>query len=61
MELLLVFIVTVALLYVNDDMAYKRGRNRVIWFLFGLIVSPLLSMFLLWCLGEKNENPSTGM
>lgn len=36
-------------------MASKRGRSGLFWFLFTLILSPVISVPTLFCLGEKRK------
>ncbi|NOD46379.1 hypothetical protein GS624_03550 [Ruegeria sp. HKCCD5849] len=39
-------------------MAGRRNRSGLIWFLIGLVGSPLLAILLLLALGDAPEQPS---
>lgn len=47
--------IIIALFVVTMSMAKKRGRSQFGWFLFSLIFSPILSMILLFLLGETEN------
>ena len=52
MFLIAVFIVG---LWIVSEVAKKRGRNKVGWMLFSLVITPVIASFFLVCLGEKEE------
>ena len=50
---IVLFIIT--LLVIPVKMATKRGRSGFLWFMFSLLLSPVLSMLLIYFLGETDE------
>ncbi len=46
-------LITLFLIFLPIPLAMKRDRNPVLWFLAGLILSPLLTIPLLLILGQK--------
>ncbi len=56
---LIVLLVLVVWLYILPiTMAGRRNRSGLIWFLIGLVGSPLLAILLLLALGDAPEQPS---
>ena len=54
--ILLLLIVWIGLCMIPASMAEKRGRSKIGWFLLSFfLLSPLLGMFCLLCLGETEE------
>ncbi|WP_170790546.1 hypothetical protein [Ruegeria lacuscaerulensis] len=57
---MLILLVVVIWLYVLPiTMAGRRNRSGLIWFLIGLVGSPLLAILLLLALGDAPEQPTT--
>ena len=52
---LLVFVAFIALCMIPTSMAKKRGRSQFGWFLFSFLLSPILGVIVLACLGETEE------
>ena len=52
---LTVSIIIIALFVITVNMANKRGRSALGWFLTALFTSPFLAMFFLVLLGETNQ------
>ena len=50
---LVMVLIFLCLFYLPIPMAKKRGRNPYLWFLWGLILSPILALPLLLILGQK--------
>lgn len=44
----------ILLIYVYE-MAVNRGRSTFYWILFSLVLTPILSMILLACIGETED------
>ncbi|WP_261307779.1 hypothetical protein [Ruegeria atlantica] len=56
---MLVLAVVVIWLYILPiTMAGRRNRSGLIWFLIGLVGSPLLAILLLLALGDAPEQPT---
>lgn len=53
--LALVLIAFIALCMIPMSMAKKRGRSQFGWFLFSFLLSPILGVIILACLGETEE------
>ncbi|WP_170443908.1 hypothetical protein [Ruegeria arenilitoris] len=57
---MLILLVVVIWLYILPiTMAGRRNRSGLIWFLIGLVGSPLLAFLLLLALGDAPEQPTT--
>ncbi|WP_171104036.1 hypothetical protein [Ruegeria sp. HKCCD7255] len=57
---MLILLVIVIWLYILPiTMAGRRNRSGLIWFLIGLVGSPLLAILLLLALGDAPEQPTT--
>ncbi|WP_170454766.1 hypothetical protein [Ruegeria arenilitoris] len=57
---MLILLVGVIWLYILPiTMAGRRNRSGLIWFLIGLVGSPLLAILLLLALGDAPEHPAT--
>ena len=57
---MLILLVVVIWLYILPiTMAGRRNRSGLIWFLIGLVGSPLLAILLLLALGDAPEQPKT--
>ncbi|CUK16679.1 MULTISPECIES: hypothetical protein [Ruegeria] len=57
---MLILLVVVIWLYILPiTMAGRRNRSGLIWFLIGLVGSPLLAILLLLALGDAPEQPTT--
>ena len=55
-----ILLVVVIWLYILPiTMAGRRNRSGLIWFLIGLVGSPLLAILLLLALGDAPEQPTT--
>ncbi|NOE36381.1 MULTISPECIES: hypothetical protein [unclassified Ruegeria] len=55
-----ILLVVVIWLYILPiTMAGRRNRSSFIWFLIGLVGSPLLAILLLLALGDAPEQPTT--
>ena len=52
---LLVFVAFIALCMIPTSMAKKRGHSQFGWFLFSFLLSPILGVIVLACLGETEE------
>ncbi|WP_170427303.1 hypothetical protein [Ruegeria arenilitoris] len=57
MFVLAVFVIWLYILPIT--MAGRRNRSGLIWFLIGLVGSPLLAILLLLALGDAPEQPTT--
>lgn len=53
--LALVLIAFITLCMIPVSMAKKRGRSQFGWFLFSFLLSPILGVIVLACLGETEE------
>ncbi|CUH49651.1 hypothetical protein [Ruegeria atlantica] len=54
-----VLLIVVIWLYILPiTMAGRRNRSGLIWFLIGLVGSPLLAILLLLALGDAPEQPA---
>ncbi len=38
------------------QLAERYGRNYFIWFVFAVILSPLVAIIMVWCMGPDEEN-----
>ncbi|WP_170372908.1 hypothetical protein [Ruegeria arenilitoris] len=57
---MLILLVVVIWLYILPiTMAGRRNRSGLIWFLIGLVGSPVLAILLLLALGDAPEQPTT--
>ncbi|WP_170436775.1 hypothetical protein [Ruegeria arenilitoris] len=57
---MLILLVVVIWLYILPiTMAGRRNRSGLIWFLIGLVGSPLLAILLLLAPGDAPEQPTT--
>ncbi|GAA6159533.1 hypothetical protein NBRC116589_17070 [Ruegeria sp. HU-ET01832] len=54
--LLLIFVIWLYILPIT--MAGRRNRSGLIWFLIGLVASPLLAILLLLALGDAPGRPT---
>ncbi len=56
---MLVLLIVVIWLYILPiTMAGRRNRSGLIWFLIGLVGSPILAILLLFALGDAPEQPA---
>lgn len=56
---MLVLLIVVIWLYILPiTMAGRRNRSGLIWFLIGLVGSPLLAILLLLALGDAPDQPT---
>lgn len=56
---IVIAVLIISLYVVPVKMANKRGRSGVLWFLFSLLISPILSMIFLALLGETDDKRRT--
>lgn len=59
--LLVILIVTVWLYVLPITMAGRRNRSRLIWFLIGIVGTPLLAILLLMALGNAPDQPTASL
>lgn len=52
---LLIFVVYIAFCMIPVGLAKKHGRSQFGWFFLSFLVSPLLGLIILACLGETEE------
>lgn len=57
--ILAVIIFAIVLLVYIYEMAQTRGRSVFYWMIFSLVLTPILGMILLACLGETEEKRRT--
>ena len=53
---LVLLLIILFLHYLPIPMAKKRGRSSFLWFLWGIVLSPILALPLLLILGEKQAS-----
>lgn len=61
-QLVVLFAITVFVIWLYIlpiTMAGRRNRSGLIWFLIGLVGSPLLAILLLLALGNAPEQPTS--
>ena len=52
---IIAFITGIVLLVLTGNLASKYGRSVIGWIIFGMFLSPLLSLVFLLCIGETTE------
>ncbi|MBO7477168.1 MAG: hypothetical protein J6U04_04450 [Salinivirgaceae bacterium] len=53
---LFIFLITIVLTFVTASMARKKGRSGFGWFIIACFISPYITMIVLACLGDTEEN-----
>ena len=52
---LIIFLIYILICVIPAQMAEKRGRSVMGWFFLSILITPIYTAFIIFCLGETDE------